>query len=387
MKRILTLWKAFLRSDLREFESFFWSLLFPIILFFILSSIFGNLDSEAGINFKRGVVRDEKLTGLGVIIDEVLKSTSGEEGPFVIREFPTIEEAKDALKKGSIELVMRIPKGTSSKLAAATLLKTSVIKSELEMFYIPGNQSSEIAADIMSSVFNQVDLEIAKRKNPDYSSVEIVKNSLTTEKAEEFSYVTFLFPGVLLMTVLIVTLMDSPYTLTFSRDSGLNRKLYSTPISPLQYLIANILKAVSMNILGVVLLYIVALSFYPVDNKILSLKFIGAFFFSLVTMLPFGLMIASLVKKASAVVAISQILFQTMMFLGGLYFPITNAPPAMKVIIHTIPTTYLVELMRRVLGYKFSDMSNYMLLLVPILWATGATIIFSFNFKKVMAYE
>jgi len=162
LKRILTLWKAFLRSDLREFESFFWSLLFPIILFFILSSIFGNLDSEAGINFKIGVVREEKLTGLGVIIDEVLKSTSGEEGPFVIREFPTIEEAKDALKKGSIELVMRIPKGTSSKLAAATLLKTSVIKSELEMFYIPGNQSSEIAADIMSSVFNQVDLEIRR---------------------------------------------------------------------------------------------------------------------------------------------------------------------------------------------------------------------------------
>ncbi|OAA30698.1 hypothetical protein AT15_09725 [Kosmotoga arenicorallina S304] len=387
MKRTLTLLKALLRSDLREFETFFWSLIFPLILFFLLSSIFGNLGSESGISFEIGVVREEKLTGLGVIIDEVLNSISGEEGPFTLREFSSVEEATEALKKGSIELVFKIPKGTSSKLAAATLLKTSVVKSELEMFYIPGKQSSEIAADIMNSVFDQVDLEIAKRKEPDYISLEVKMTSLLRKESEEFNYVTFLFPGILLMSVLIATLMDGPYSLTFSRDSGLNRKLYSTPISPLEYLTANVLKLVSINIISAVLLFTLALTFYPVDHGILSLRFIGAFLFSLVTMLPFGLMIVSLVKKPSAVVAISQITFQSMMFLGGLYIPISNVPSGMKAVMYVIPTTYLVELMRRILGYKFGTMSDSMLIIVPLIWAVTSISIFSLNFKKVMGYE
>ncbi len=354
----------------------------------LLTSIFGNIGNPDSLKFNAGIVKGENLAGPGMILDEVLRGISGENGPFAITEYSSLEEAQKALKDGKIELVLNIPKGTSSMLGASLIFKgNKLFHAELEIIYISGKQSSELAADIMSSILEQVNLEIARRWETAYKEVKVSTKTVTSENEESFDYNTFLFPGVLLMAILIASLMDSPLNLTFFRESGFNKKVYVTPISPVEYLTAHFMKVIAVNLLAVILLYVVALKFYSVDRAILSPRFLGSILFSLVVMIPFGLMVVSLVKKSSSVMVVGQLSFQAMMFLGGLFFPVFNMPSGMKIFVYIVPTTYLAELMRRGIGYEIGPMSDSLLVLVPSLWAIGAALVFVLNFKKVMGYE
>jgi ABC-2 type transport system permease protein len=107
----------------------------------------------------------------------------------------------------------------------------------------------------------------------------------------------------------------------------------------------------------------------------------------MVVTISFGLMIASFSKKLSTVTVLGQTLYQLMMFLGGLYFPVFHLPWGIRWLVYALPTTYLVELSRRVMGYQFAPVSLFWLILVPIIWTAFSTVIFVINFKKVMGYE
>ena len=76
-----------------------------------------------------------------------------------------------------------------------------------------------------------------------------------------------------------------------------------------------------------------------------------------------------------------------MMFLGGLYFPVFDLPWGIRWLVYALPTTYLVELSRRVMGYQFVPLSVGWLIAVPLIWTTVSLVTFAVNFKKVMGYE
>ena len=89
---------------------------------------------------------------------------------------------------------------------------------------------------------------------------------------------------------------------------------------------------------------------------------------SSLTFLSFGFLVSSLAKTANAGMAIANILNMPMMFLGGLFFPISGLPPVLKAVVLVNPLTYLAEGLRTSLGVETGTISMPLSIAVPLFW-------------------
>ncbi len=387
MSRMLKFTSGLFKNEIREFQVMFWSLIFPLILYFILTSVFGGMASgnSQGISFNLGIVKEENLTGFGRVLDEVLGSISSHGGPFVQREYGNLDEALEDLKNGKQDIVLVIPKGTNAKMTGSLMLQVGDVP--LRMHYISGKESSSIAANILGEIMNEVNLEIKKRQEENYIDIASTNNVVSAKQEKGFDYNEYIFPGVALMMILSVSLFNSPIGLIQYRVSGTNKKLYTTPLKPLEYFSAHFVKLVFTMLMSLVLLYIIALTVYRVQGTIFDPRFILSLIYSMLVSVSFGLMVASFAKKLSTATVVGQSLYQVMMFMGGLYFPVFDLPWGLRWIVYLLPTTYLVELSRRFMGYTIAPISMTWLIVVPLIWMIFSVSVFALNFRKVMGYE
>ena len=387
MSRMLKFTSGLFKNEIREFQVMFWSFIFPLILYFILTSVFGGMASgnSQGISFNLGIVKEENLTGFGRVLDEVLGSISSHGGPFVQREYGNLDEALEDLKNGKQDIVLVIPKGTNAKMTGSLMLQVGDVP--LRMHYISGKESSSIAANILGEIMNEVNLEIKKRQDENYIDIASTNHVVSAKQEKGFDYNEYIFPGVALMMILSVSLFNSPIGLIQYRVSGTNKKLYTTPLKPLEYFSAHFVKLVFTMLMSLVLLYIIALTVYRVQGTIFDPRFILSLIYSMLVSVSFGLMVASFAKKLSTATVVGQSLYQVMMFMGGLYFPVFDLPWGLRWIVYLLPTTYLVELSRRFMGYTIAPISMTWLIVVPLIWMIFSVSVFALNFRKVMGYE
>ncbi len=387
MSRMLKFTSGLFKNEIREFQVMFWSFIFPLILYFILTSVFGGMatGNPQGISFNLGIVKEENLTGFGRILDEVLGSISSNGGPFVQKEYGNLDEALEDLKNGKQDIVLVIPKGTNAKMTGSLMLQVGDVP--LRMHYISGKESSSIAANILGEIMNEVNLEIKKRQEENYIDIASTNNVVSAKQEKGFDYNEYIFPGVALMMILSVSLFNSPIGLIQYRVSGTNKKLYTTPLKPLEYFSAHFVKLIFTMLMSLVLLYIIALTVYRVQGTIFDPGFILSLIYSMLVSVSFGLMVASFAKKLSTATVVGQSLYQLMMFMGGLYFPVFDLPWGLRWIVYLLPTTYLVELSRRFMGYTIAPISMTWLIVVPLIWMIFSVSVFALNFRKVMGYE
>jgi ABC-2 type transport system permease protein len=392
MRSFLSLFKGLFKNEIRDFQAIAWSMIFPVFLFFVLTSIFSNIadvESSGLPVLELGVVKEEKLSGFGTIIDQILDDISGDNGPYKQESYDNKDVGIEALRNKQIDILFVIPEGTNIKMARALMTGgISEDKITFEIYHAAGKQISILASNIMSQIMQQVNLEISKRRSDSYTGFELKEEIITSTSSEEsFDYVTYLFPGVIIMLILAVSLFNGPLSMIETKESGVTKKLYTTSITPATYLGAQILKLFTLIFISLVIFYTFVLFFYDLGSVIFNISFLFRIFYSSIVLLGFGLMIASFTKKGSTAMVFSQIANQALMFLGGLYFPVFDIPWSIRWLVYVLPTTYLVELLRSSIGYGVSSINTAYLFLVPGIWLTASILLFTANFKKVMGYE
>jgi ABC-2 type transport system permease protein len=392
MRSFFSLFKGLFKNEIRDFQAIAWSMIFPVFLFFVLTSIFSNIadvESSGLPVLELGVVKEEKLSGFGTIVDQILDDISGDNGPYKQESYDNKDVGIEALRNKQIDILFVIPEGTNIKMARA-LMTGGIFEDKItfEIYHAAGKQISILASNIMSQIMQQVNLEISKRRSDSYTGFELKEEIITSTSSEEsFDYVTYLFPGVIIMLILAVSLFNGPLSMIETKESGVTKKLYTTSITPATYLGAQILKLFTLIFISLVIFYTFVLFFYDLGSVIFNISFLFRIFYSSIVLLGFGLMIASFTKKGSTAMVFSQIANQALMFLGGLYFPVFDIPWSIRWLVYVLPTTYLVELLRSSIGYGVSSINTAYLFLVPGIWLTASILLFTANFKKVMGYE
>jgi len=386
--KIIKLAKGFFINEIREFNGFFWTFVFPAVLYFILVSVFSGMGSS-GISFKMGVLADEELTGLGSILNEVLEQVSPE--PFNVINYENMEQMMDDLKFNKIDVGVRIPAGTSSSLTKSIVFHQEPAK--IEIYSVSARGESKMALQILKNIFEQVNLQIGKetasRLGNVYKDIEVSAEAVTPSDEWKFSYSNYLFPAVILMAILSISMFNAPIGLIYNRVKGINRRLYTTTIGSFHYFSAFFLFLLFSALLSVSLLYVIGTTLFKVDLAIMKIEFMAKIVYSTAVLFSIGMMISSFCKKYTTAEVIGQIFFQVFMFLGGFYFPVLNfdIPQAVKWFAKALPTTYLVESLRASLGYDVYSFSEATFWTVPSVWLGVSLIVFIFNFKRVMSYE
>jgi ABC-2 type transport system permease protein len=159
------------------------------------------------------------------------------------------------------------------------------------------------------------------------------------------NFKTFMFPGVLAMSVLF-TAIFSAASIVWDREFGFLREMLVAPVSRAAIVIGKCLGGATVaTCQGIVILILAGLANVPYD-PVLLLTVVGELLLLSFTLTAFGVMMAARVKQVQAFMALTQMLVMPLFFLSGALYPLNGLPAWLTVLTRFDPLTYIVDPMR-----------------------------------------
>jgi ABC-2 type transport system permease protein len=171
-------------------------------------------------------------------------------------------------------------------------------------------------------------------------------SSLMSTGAVDFR--TFLFPGVLAMSVLF-TAAFSGISIVWDREFGFLREMLVAPVGTTAILTGKCLGGATVATLqSLVILALAGLVDVPYD-PVMMLELVVLLFLMAFMICALGLVLAARVKQIQSAMPLVQLTITPLMFLSGALFPLSNLPAWLKVVTTLNPMTYAVESIRSVI--------------------------------------
>jgi ABC-2 type transport system permease protein len=159
------------------------------------------------------------------------------------------------------------------------------------------------------------------------------------------SFKTFVYPGVLAMSVLF-TAIFSAASIVWDREFGFLREMLVAPVSRSAIVIGKCLGGATVaTFQGIIILALAGAAHVPYD-PILFLTVIGELLLLSFTLTAFGVMMAARIKQMQAFMALTQMLVMPLFFLSGALYPLNGLPAWLTVLTRFDPLTYIVSPMR-----------------------------------------
>ncbi|MDQ3886180.1 MAG: ABC transporter permease [Actinomycetota bacterium] len=160
-------------------------------------------------------------------------------------------------------------------------------------------------------------------------------------------FTTFLFPGVLALSVLF-TAAFSGISMVWDREFGFLREMLVAPVSTTAILTGKCVGGATVATLqSLVLLAMAGLVGVPYE-PVLLLALVGMLFLMAFMITALGLVLAARIKQVQSAMPMVQLIITPLMFLSGALFPLSGLPTWLAVVTHLNPMTYAVEPMRSV---------------------------------------
>ena len=164
-------------------------------------------------------------------------------------------------------------------------------------------------------------------------------------------YSLFIAPGLITMTAVNAAYNESVWSLWFHRRVQFTIESYRvTPISVSEIVIAKIFTGFTHGIIkgcavGLVIFAITPFRF-PLENLLQYLLFLipGSALFSCA-----GIISGTVMDKPETIGKVEAVLVMPLIFMSGLFFPLSSYPPSVITWVRALPTTALFEGARRAL--------------------------------------
>lgn len=318
----LHLAKVFLKIFLRDRQSIFFSLFFPIIFMAVLGfANNGEVDPiDLGIvNYSSSEVATDFTQML--IDNPLFNVTVGEE-----------EQLRSELLEGDQTMVVILPQSFDAQSDGA----------ELQLL-VDADQVQQLG--LIMPLFEQTLISIER----EFRNIEPMF-TLTVEDVQARSqrYLDFLLPGLMAFTLMQLSIAGSGFNIVEFRRKGILKRLFVTPIRPRDFITAIVLAR--MTIIMIQLSVLIAFAVLALDVRIVgnfaSFYFIimlGTFIF-----LCLGFCLGSIAKTQQAVMAIGNIVIFPQIFLSGIFYPIESMPELIQPIARLLPLSFVSTAMREI---------------------------------------
>ncbi len=380
MRRVFRLAWVSLVTALRERETLFWFVVFPLLLLSLLALVFGQLGQEGKMNFTVALVNADRETGgFAFVVEEVFVSLSvppqpGQEPLLTLRQPPVGEDQErfvareqETVRLGGLAALIVIPPGFSD--AAMAAMTGSGSPAALQVYFNDTNAASSMVVDVVERVLARLNRELLTLGGlyqPDAATG--VRTEWVGEAGAPVAYVDFLLPGIVLMAFFVGGLFSVSGAVLFSRDLKILRRYWVTPLRVPQYLAGFALGYLAMCVLQFTLLVLVGQVGFGATVTFAQPLAVLYLVLAAITFLAFGFLIASLAKTAQSGMAIANLVNMPIMFLSGLFFPVADLPLFLRVILYLNPLSYLAEGLRFSLGTGQVTLPLPLTFLVPLGW-------------------
>ncbi|WP_305043417.1 ABC transporter permease [Geoalkalibacter sp.] len=168
------------------------------------------------------------------------------------------------------------------------------------------------------------------------------------EVLEGFSYAQFVVPGLILMGVINNAFANSSSSLFVARYIGNILDILVTPISPAQFILAYTLASMLRGLLVGAAVWAISLFFaeLPWHSPLaaLAMAALASFLFA-----QFGLIAALYANTFDALSMFSNFFILPLIYLGGVFYPISILPPVWEGLSRLNPLFYLIDGFRHAL--------------------------------------
>lgn len=130
------------------------------------------------------------------------------------------------------------------------------------------------------------------------------------------------------------------------REGGILKRLRATPLSPLTILGAHVLVKLLFTVVGMVLLVVAGRQFFPGVMRVNLGSFTAALLVSTLSILSLGFVLASIVPTARFAQPLGAAVMYPMLAVSGLFVPMEQLPPVLRIVVAAFPTTHAVSLLQ-----------------------------------------
>ncbi|MEE1753121.1 ABC transporter permease [Streptomyces sp. SP18CS02] len=167
-------------------------------------------------------------------------------------------------------------------------------------------------------------------------------------------YQTYLFPGMLMMTVQVPAIMVGVRLIT-DRQSGYLRELLMAPVSRSTLLLGSCVGGTLVaTAQGAVLLGLAGAVGLPYDPPLLMLLLAGMVLASF-TITALALAVAVSLRRADTFHMLLGLVMMPLLFLSGAFFPLQTMPGWAHTLANANPLAYGVDLLRRCIALRVPD--------------------------------
>lgn len=386
-------------KDLREFsrskDQIIVLILYPILFMVIFGFIFPNNNTLTNQPIAVANMDGENNGSFGYLVYNALKATNNTNGDpfFALSNATTTSESaafnyiKSEIQSNTIMAGIIIPANLTGCIKNGTKCNIIAITDQTNP------QMSLVMQDILSQVIAYLGTYIAQGevnatllhfsiKNINVAPLGVGFVSLFSGNP---TYFDFLAPGVLAMVVLFTLLMGFPRTISYEKDTGTLDGMLVSPINKSSIIFGKTLgQTIKGLIQGLIALLVAIYLFGVVINGSIALIFL----ILLLCIYSFAgalILISSFADNETTANAIVTVISFPMMFLSGVFFPISQMPAWLQPICKALPLSYAVTALQKVmlLGAGISTIVPDIIYMV--IFGTIFMILALFTFRKVMS--
>lgn len=353
MRKIIQIAKTFIILFSRDKANVFFTFFFNAFLMIMLGWM---VQSRTEINMTIGIY-DE----LNSDFSNGFIATLSTVDQFNIQPYLDISSMEEDVKNGALTLAICIkPVFESIK---NTNISTPHSPEPLLILY--GNSSRTMWLEMMNTTIKTGLLSINESTKDIIDSIHIENNYLQTR---DLSYFAYMFPGVLLFTIMGLAFSGCT-TLLYYREKDTLKRLKITPLSKSEFLIGFVLSYFVFLVIQTIFYLIIGWLFFGYTFKENYIQVAVLIISTGVLFMALGLAIINISKSSDVGNNIIRFLNFPASFLCGVFIPFDAMPKTMQIISYFHPLTYLVKAIQGVANLSwgfFDNIVNYLVILLVI---------------------
>ena len=318
MKQFWAMVYARTMEFIRDRGTFFWNLLFPVVLVLGVSFAFSG---NGGALFKVGVLGEPPL------VENSESFLAIEQAEFIPYAPDSLETCLDKLRRHELDLVLDF---------------------NSERFYLNAEgKNSTLLRRLMRA---------------DASLAGFLES---TVRGEPIRYVDWLVPGVIGMNIMFSCLFGVGFVIVRYRKNCVLKRLKATPVSALGFISAQALSRFLIVILT-------SVAVFAGTNALIRFRMEGSWFLLLgiaalgiVSMEALGLVFAARFRSEELVSGLMNLVTLPMLALSGVFFSLEGSPEILRTVSRALPLTHVIQAAREVMleGAGLAQTSPHLLFL------------------------
>ncbi|HEY7867174.1 MAG TPA: ABC transporter permease [Psychromonas sp.] len=284
----------------------------------------------------------------------------------ITHQYATVDEGEQALQQGLVRAVLILPKDLTRRMAQDRLLG---------QWLVDGSDTMISAAILQLQNMPLTDLRFMSSKRPKNFEVTLLYNPTRRSAVN-------IIPGLLGIILTMTMIMFTSAAIVRERERGNLELLITTPIRPIELMIAKIIPYIFVGLIQVFI--ILGLGYFifsvPVNGALSQILLSTLIFIS--ASLTLGLVISTIAATQLQSTQMTIFILLPSILLSGFIFPYEAMPIAAQWISEALPATHFMRIIRGVI-LRGADLID---LWKDTIWLLGFTclglMVAAFRFKK-----